>query len=229
MKIQNLLLLTAIAMANPLYATGLTDVIEKQPLAERLLKGEEATVIWPEMSSSTSGLPDFQMVPTGIKIESTNKNKSSATFSTNGSAKGTGQETGQLVADKTGDPPVRLEISATKQTFGFTSTLQHVHVFVEALLVETPGEPADKEAILYYKRPDGIYDGWGLHLFNNENCEAFGQADTDWNTGPNQVPGLIVQRISDEAPYENIDPAYEVIIIAINPSGEAINFPVSEN
>ena len=51
------------------------------------------------------------------------------------------------------------------------------------------------------------------------------------NTGPEQIPGLIIQRISDEAPHAGMDNDYEVIIVAVNPSGDDINFdlPASES
>ena len=50
----------------------------------------------------------------------------------------------------------------------------------EALL-----EPGVNEALLYYKRPDENYTGWGLHLWNNAAAGCDGLAEnvpTDWNT-----------------------------------------------
>ncbi|MDF2153956.1 alpha-amylase [Vibrio sp. CAU 1672] len=40
--------------------------------------------------------------------------------------------------------------------------------------------PRYSEALVYYKRADGNYDGWGLHLWNNETCDAVASA-TEWN------------------------------------------------
>ncbi|BES71027.1 pullulanase-type alpha-1,6-glucosidase [Marinobacter nanhaiticus D15-8W] len=40
-------------------------------------------------------------------------------------------------------------------------------------------EPGANEAVLYYLRPDATYDGWGLHLWNNDAC-AGAAAPTDW-------------------------------------------------
>ncbi|WP_148863119.1 pullulanase-type alpha-1,6-glucosidase [Marinobacter fonticola] len=40
-------------------------------------------------------------------------------------------------------------------------------------------EPGPNEAVLYYLRPDTTYEGWGLHLWNNETCSG-AAAPTDW-------------------------------------------------
>ncbi|MDX1553521.1 MAG: pullulanase-associated domain-containing protein, partial [Marinobacter sp.] len=45
-------------------------------------------------------------------------------------------------------------------------------------------EPGENEAILYYKRPEGDYDGWGLHLWNDPASGCDGLAEdvpTEWN------------------------------------------------
>ena len=45
-------------------------------------------------------------------------------------------------------------------------------------------EPGDNEAILYYKRPAGDYDGWGLHLWNDAAAGCDGLAEgvpTEWS------------------------------------------------
>jgi len=45
-------------------------------------------------------------------------------------------------------------------------------------------EPGANEALLYYKRPDENYGGWGLHLWNNAAAGCDGLAEgvpTDWN------------------------------------------------
>jgi pullulanase-type alpha-1,6-glucosidase len=36
----------------------------------------------------------------------------------------------------------------------------------------TEPTPTYQQAVIYYKRDDGNYDGWGLHLWNNATCDA---------------------------------------------------------
>jgi len=38
-------------------------------------------------------------------------------------------------------------------------------------------EPGENEALLYYKRPDENYSGWGLHLWNNpaDGCDGLAE------------------------------------------------------
>ena len=36
----------------------------------------------------------------------------------------------------------------------------------------------DDQAIVFYERNDAEYDGWGLHLWNNETCGALDDAAT---------------------------------------------------
>lgn len=46
-------------------------------------------------------------------------------------------------------------------------------------------EPGENEALLYYKRPDENYSGWGLHLWNNPADGCDGLADgvpPEWNS-----------------------------------------------
>ena len=43
----------------------------------------------------------------------------------------------------------------------------------EALL-----EPDANEALLYYKRPDENYSGWGLHLWNSGACSGVARANS---------------------------------------------------
>lgn len=52
--------------------------------------------------------------------------------------------------------------------------------------------PADNQAVLYYNRAavdadnsssDPAYDGWRLHTWNNDACDAYADADTDWANG----------------------------------------------
>ena len=47
------------------------------------------------------------------------------------------------------------------------------------------------EAILFYNRPqdatneanDPAYEGWKLHTWSNETCDAYADGDTDWPSG----------------------------------------------
>ncbi|WP_175405046.1 alpha-1,6-glucosidase domain-containing protein [Salinimonas lutimaris] len=52
--------------------------------------------------------------------------------------------------------------------------------------------PAENQAVLYYNRADvdadnspsdPAYEGWRLHTWNNEECDAYADADTDWANG----------------------------------------------
>ena len=44
------------------------------------------------------------------------------------------------------------------------------------------------------------------------------------NTGPEQVPGLIVMSISDMGDLENLDPDYAMVVVLFNATGEEITF-----
>ena len=52
--------------------------------------------------------------------------------------------------------------------------------------------PGENQAVLYYNRAavdadnssnDPAYDGWRLHTWNNDACDAFADPDTDWASG----------------------------------------------
>ncbi|GGW88054.1 alpha-1,6-glucosidase domain-containing protein [Alteromonas halophila] len=52
--------------------------------------------------------------------------------------------------------------------------------------------PGENQAVLYYNRAavdadnvpnDPAYDGWRLHTWNNDTCDAFADPDTDWASG----------------------------------------------
>ena len=58
--------------------------------------------------------------------------------------------------------------------------------------------PAENQAVLYYNRGsvdadnspnDPAYNGWRLHTWNNEACDAYADADTDWANG-RQITGI---------------------------------------
>lgn len=44
--------------------------------------------------------------------------------------------------------------------------------------------PQANEAIVFYNRPDGNYDGWVLHLWNNDVCPNTVAEPTNWPDGP---------------------------------------------
>ena len=52
--------------------------------------------------------------------------------------------------------------------------------------------PSENQAVLYYNRAavdadnssnDPAYEGWRLHTWNNDTCDAYADADTDWANG----------------------------------------------
>ena len=58
--------------------------------------------------------------------------------------------------------------------------------------------PDENQAVLYYNRKqvdadnspnDPAYDGWRLHTWNNDECDAYADADTDWANG-RQISGI---------------------------------------
>ncbi|MFL1453365.1 pullulanase-type alpha-1,6-glucosidase [Marinobacter sp. GN3S48] len=74
-------------------------------------------------------------------------------------------------------------------------------------------EPGENEAILYYKRPEGDYSGWGLHLWNDAASGCDGLADevpTEW---------------SDPHTYSGVNDTYGAYyIIPMRDGGDCINF-----
>lgn len=44
--------------------------------------------------------------------------------------------------------------------------------------------PADNEAVIFYNREDADYDGWVLHLWNNDTCPDTVTEPTNWPEGP---------------------------------------------
>ncbi|GAB2916348.1 alpha-1,6-glucosidase domain-containing protein [Rheinheimera gaetbuli] len=71
---------------------------------------------------------------------------------------------------------------------GAASSL-HLQVYIaDAVSGSGPSVvPTASQAVIYYYRQDGNYDGWILHAWNNTTCNAYADlADdegTDWNTG----------------------------------------------
>ncbi|MDL0429927.1 pullulanase-type alpha-1,6-glucosidase [Marinobacter sp. TBZ242] len=74
-------------------------------------------------------------------------------------------------------------------------------------------EPGENEAILYYKRPDADYDGWGLHLWNDPASGCDGMAEdvpTEWN---------------DPRAHNGVNETYGAYyIIPMRESGDCMNF-----
>ncbi|WP_246143437.1 alpha-1,6-glucosidase domain-containing protein [Colwellia echini] len=64
-----------------------------------------------------------------------------------------------------------------------------------AVIVETLPDPvvtaADDQLLIFYNRPDSEYDGWALHLWNNEACNAYADFGADegtaWDAGQVQT------------------------------------------
>ena len=46
---------------------------------------------------------------------------------------------------------------------------------------------ADNELVIFYQRPDNNYTDWIVHLWNNDDCDAYANGDTDWATGQAQA------------------------------------------
>lgn len=168
MKIRQLFLASLLASAGYLHAAGLVEVVETQPLPDKIIKGKQVSATWVIRSSAKVDLPDFKAHPKGVDIT---ENTCSGTLG----ARSTCQITGQFSAQTVGEYPVKLAVTAAKEAYRFTSTEKTVTVFEE-----TPGTPGSNEAILYYKRPQGDYSDWGLHLFNEGKCNA-SDIETDWN------------------------------------------------
>ncbi|KPP99018.1 pullulanase-type alpha-1,6-glucosidase [Marinobacter sp. HL-58] len=74
-------------------------------------------------------------------------------------------------------------------------------------------EPGENEAILYYKRPEGDYDGWGLHLWNDAAAGCDGLAEdvpTEW---------------SDPRSHDGVNDTYGAYyIIPMRDGGDCMNF-----
>lgn len=112
-----------------------------------------------------------------------------------------------------GNSQVNVEIADCKATQSATITYQAFGPYTANLAVSDPSnassntnfsvdlvdefalpEPeviaGDNQLVIFYNRPDAIYDGWILHLWNNEECNAYADfandAGTDWATGQSQ-------------------------------------------
>lgn len=74
-------------------------------------------------------------------------------------------------------------------------------------------EPGENEAILYYKRPEGDYDGWGLHLWNDSasGCDGLaGDVPTEW---------------SEPRSHDGVNETYGAYyIIPMRDGGDCMNF-----
>jgi pullulanase len=63
-------------------------------------------------------------------------------------------------------------------------------------------------------------------LFRLQTAEQIHNLVTFKNTGPDQIPGVIVMRIEDSA--ENIDPNYQLIYVVFNGSNQEVQFNLQE-
>lgn len=61
-----------------------------------------------------------------------------------------------------------------------------------SIVLPEPVVTADEnQLVVFYNRPDADYDGWILHLWNDDSCDAYADfasgAGTEWNTGQAQT------------------------------------------
>ncbi|NJK89056.1 MAG: hypothetical protein HC923_06395 [Myxococcales bacterium] len=60
----------------------------------------------------------------------------------------------------TPEEPAALDLATSKVLYHFEGT--------DVVLDREPmGRPEEGQVVVYYKRPDGIYDGWGLHIWGD--------------------------------------------------------------
>ena len=80
-----------------------------------------------------------------------------------------------------------ITLKAT-DSVGASSNL-NVEVTIAAAVVATGPSvvPSASQGVIYYFRPDGNYDGWILHAWNNSSCNAYASLGddegTEWTTG----------------------------------------------
>ena len=59
---------------------------------------------------------------------------------------------------------------------------------VDESLPEPSVTAAENQAIIFYNRPDGIYDGYELHIWNNGQCDSYSDAQMEGITWTSGVP-----------------------------------------
>jgi pullulanase len=78
---------------------------------------------------------------------------------------------------------------------GSDETTDIIDITIPTPVVDTLPAPsvtaADNQLLVFYNRPDNDYDGWVLHLWNNESCNAYAdfgaKEGTDWQIGQAQT------------------------------------------
>jgi len=87
----------------------------------------------------------------------------------------------RVIYNKAGD------FTATLMATDTSNATNEQSVDVSVVLPEPVVTAAENQLVIFYNRPDANYDGWILHLWNNDNCDAYadfdGNGGTDWNTG----------------------------------------------
>lgn len=81
-----------------------------------------------------------------------------------------------------------LTVSDPSDANAQTST--NFELIDDAALPEPSVVAGDNQLVIFYNRPDANYDGWILHLWNNNECDSYADfasdAGTDWSTGQAQ-------------------------------------------
>jgi len=87
----------------------------------------------------------------------------------------------RVIYNKAGD------FTATLMATDTSNATNEQSVDISVVLPEPVVTAAENQLVIFYNRPDANYDGWILHLWNNDNCDAYadfdGNGGTDWNTG----------------------------------------------
>lgn len=90
-----------------------------------------------------------------------------------------------ITYNESGSYAANFKVSDTSSAFAEQNTE------VAIALSEPEVSAGENQLVIYYNRPDATYDGWVLHLWNNERCDAYADfasnAGTDWTTGQVQT------------------------------------------
>jgi len=83
------------------------------------------------------------------------------------------------------------DFSANLTATDTSAATNQASIGVNVVLPEPIVTAAENQLVIFYNRPDGNYEGWILHLWNNDSCDAYADFDsnggTDWNTGQSQT------------------------------------------
>ncbi|WP_333607709.1 alpha-1,6-glucosidase domain-containing protein [Arsukibacterium sp.] len=84
-------------------------------------------------------------------------------------------------------PSYTITITANDGRQGVANRTVTVNIELVQTGIQPSVTPAGNQAVIYYYRQDSDYDGWILHAWNNEECNAYADyADnggTEWETG----------------------------------------------